>query len=170
LCNDWDKDLPNFYTPNGLQIVKTALLDKQFAWEVTASAHKYFSAKIYDSTRSCWSAIGDSESEVLLLATKHLLEGQMLIVRKKRMKEIEKAVETACEQVFAERHLHKGLAVNWADLHCTDVVRVNSSDADYYEAIIEEANPNCSELHSLIIEKLKKSGFDTKNLVIKTEW
>jgi len=84
LCLGWDVNLPDFFTPNGLQIVKDALRKKEIGVCMELSGYSN------DFTQLTWrksdnytccevSSFGDSEAEALLLAVKQMLESEQWV-------------------------------------------------------------------------------------------
>ncbi len=60
-------------------------------------------------------------------------------------------------------------AINWGDLSCRDVEKVESHFCGvFYRVLIEEASPSCTEFRSFISTGLEKMGY--KNIEVVTEW
>ena len=60
-------------------------------------------------------------------------------------------------------------AINWADLHCTEAKFIANDDGvEYMEVSIEEASPECGELHKTVRLRLEEAGW--KGVIAVTEW
>ena len=64
-------------------------------------------------------------------------------------------------------------AINWSDLHCTEVRNVRvlyppDQQYEYIEILIEEASPFCADFKTFLYEELRKKGFTGVQIV--TEW
>lgn len=59
-------------------------------------------------------------------------------------------------------------AINWGDLHVSEVLCVIGEDFNIrWEIIIEEADPGATMLHHYMREKMHDLGFDVE---VRTEW
>lgn len=63
-------------------------------------------------------------------------------------------------------------AINWGDLHCTDVQLVTSvDDASYINIIIEEASPDGNdELKEYVLKKVSEFYPGLLDVYVETEW
>lgn len=59
-------------------------------------------------------------------------------------------------------------AINWADLHCTDIELVFNGDHTRVCVTIEEATPDAYKLSKYVSGELAKLGYE--NIEVKTEW
>lgn len=59
-------------------------------------------------------------------------------------------------------------AINWADLHCTDVELVFNADRTRVCITIQEASPEAYRLSKYVSDKLEKIGYG--NIEVDTEW
>ena len=61
-------------------------------------------------------------------------------------------------------------AINWADLHCVEVIYcIDQKGKESYRFSIEEAAPDNRELHIYLYDYLS-SYYNTNNIEINTEW
>ena len=67
------------------------------------------------------------------------------------------------DNIKLKKYLLTNEPVNWADLHCTEVIKENNT----YKAIIEEALGNCENLCKYITKFMNGWGW---NVEVKTEW
>ena len=59
-------------------------------------------------------------------------------------------------------------AINWADLHCTDIELIFNADRTRVCVTIQEASPEAYKLSKHVSDKLEKLGYS--NIEVDTEW
>ncbi len=75
--------------------------------------------------------------------------------------------DDACRAVLGDSRT-KGEAINFADLHCVSAAHVCRDDGVVsYMVVIEEADPSCEGLRSIISEYLDAVGFGGVDVVIQ---
>lgn len=75
--------------------------------------------------------------------------------------------DAACSAALGDPRT-KGEAVNFGDLHCVSAARVCSDDGVVNQrVVIEEADPSCEGLRSIISEHLAAAGFHDVDVVIQ---
>jgi len=70
------------------------------------------------------------------------------------------------------RRDHFTEAINWGDLRCVEVGYTVTLEGEYYQVLIEEANPSCPKFCEFIREIITAAGegFDSFNLEVRTAW
>lgn len=81
------------------------------------------------------------------------------------------ACEAAYEAYLAQPDRNRGDtfgAVNWGDIGCADILFCIGDDDEYYEVILEEADPSAVGLHIFVRDYLKDRGWP--GVSVRTEW